>query len=213
MKNARSDLIKKRDYKEVIVGDNLSLYIANSPVSARYLAGRIGNSEKTLLELCCGVGVTLEAMSRVFSNVIGVDYDQEVLEQCEKNLKDIGTRGKIKLVHGNVTDIKLIKTLSADVVIYDIPYWYPEKYPSYTSTRKEDVSNPDLNELISAIREHITKDIVIFAPREQLYDYFHKLLGDCESQRVFVDGKHDRNYIFLGGLIESKGETEIKLKI
>ncbi|MDO8590248.1 MAG: class I SAM-dependent methyltransferase [bacterium] len=208
--NVRSLLIQKRGYREDIAGDALSLYLSNNPTAAKWLGERIGNTNKILLELCCAVGVTLERLAPVFKGAIGVDIDKKVLEACRENLEKAGLLEKVKLVLGDVTDTDLLKSIAADIVIYDIPYWYPEKYPNY-SAEKRSLVNPDLAKLISDIKEFITNDIVIFAPKEMDYEYFKGVLGECECDEIFVNGKHGRNCIFLGSLIKKKGLHRVDL--
>jgi predicted RNA methylase len=207
---ARTALITKRGYRKNISGDTLTLYLSNNPIAAQWLARRIGDPGKVVLELCCAVGVTLEQMAPRFKAAIGVDIDPEILEACRKNIEDAGLSGKVELVLGDIEDTSLLQGLKADTVIYDIPYWYPEKYPKYTEDTKT-LKNSDLAEIVQRIREHISNDIVIFAPRELSYYYFKALLGDCEHIQVFISGKHDRNYVLFGSLVEHVGTSNIEL--
>lgn len=71
--------------------------------------------------------------------------------------------------------------------------------------------NPDLQELITNIRELITDKIVIYAPIHITYEEITRSLGPCEFMEVHTNGKHDRNFIFLGGLIKQIGETRVKV--
>jgi tRNA G37 N-methylase Trm5 len=195
-KETKEAIIKRRKYRKNIKGDVRSLYISSYPVSAKYLAKRIGNKEWTLVELCCGIGVTLEYAGKAFKRIIGVDINKKALSFCEANLKNAGL--KAELIQGDVNDTKLLKLISADVVIYDIPNWYGE-------------DNPDLKKIINKIRRYISGNIVIFAPPTYAYAHVKKQVGMCEFQKVFIDGKYDRNHVFLGDLIEKEGITKISL--
>ena len=53
--DTREKIILKRGYRKNIFGTRDDLYISNYPVAAKYLAQRIGNQRKVLVELCCGV--------------------------------------------------------------------------------------------------------------------------------------------------------------
>lgn len=208
MHSVRTQLIKKRGYPRNIAGDSLSLYLSNSPAAAKWLAKRIGNPRETLLELCCSVGITLSYMSKAFKKAIGVDINKQALYACKKNIANEGLKN-CTVIRGDVRDLKVLKRLSGDIVLYDIPYWYPEKYPLYTS-RKRAAENPDLSNLISNTRKHISSNIVIFASPETNHTYFKNLLGKCECVKIYIDGKHDRNYIFLGKLAKRDGTGSIK---
>lgn len=208
--DTRTELIKKRGYRQDIAGDALTLYLSNNPKAAQWLAERIGDEDKVLLELCCAVGVTLEYVAPKFKQAIGVDIDEAILDFCQQNLEKAHLSEKVSLILGDVRDSTLLKSLQADTIIYDIPYWYPEKYKTYSS-QEEEWGNPDLGELITNIRRYISKDIVIFAPREMGYNFFNNALGDCECSQVFINGQHDRNYIFLGDLVATPGTNLAKL--
>ena len=100
---------------------------------------------------------------------------------------------------------KLKSNSSIDVVYYDIPYWY-----SY-SEHKPHFRNPDLGSVINAVRRSITHDIVVFGPPQLDFHQISDLCGDCEFERVFINGVHDRNNVYFGELISKPGLTEIRI--
>lgn len=206
--HTKQDIIDRRGYRQNIKGDRFSLYISNYPSNATYLASRLGNPNLVLAELCCSIGITLEYLAPVFRQVIGVDIDQNILETCESNLKEAGQLHKTQLIQGDVFDDELLKQITADIVIYDIPYWYPHKQEN-----KGDLiaKNPPLKELIRKIERYICSDIVIFSPPEWEYDYFKSELGVIEFEQVFINETHNRNQIYLGDLIQERGKTKITL--
>ena len=206
--DTREVIIAKRGYRKDIKGDQYSLYLSNYPISTRYLAGRLENKGKILVELCSGVGVTIEALSNKFEKLICVELDPEILEYCRQNMKSAGLMGKVDLIQGDITDEDLLKNIKADVVIYDIPYWVSKELPGRTNVLDK---NPDLNELIDNVRKYITDNIVVFAPRYLEYSNIKNSAVECEFQKIYINGKHDRNYIFFGNLIENQGITEQKL--
>ena len=107
--DTRESIIKRRGYRKNIVGDKFSLYISNYPVVVKYLKQRIGNSNKILAELCCGVGVTLEHIADAFKQVIGVDIDKKILVQCRDNLKCVGLLQKSTLILGDINNDEILK--------------------------------------------------------------------------------------------------------
>ena len=205
---SRELIIKKRGYRKDIKGDKFSLYIANYPVTVEYLRKRIGSPGKILVELCCGVGVTLEYIGSVFKKIIGIDKDKIILGQCRNILESVGLLDKTLLILGDINDDQLLKKIKADVVIYDIPFWSPHK-----SEKQGDLTekNPPLKIIVDKIRKYITKDIIIFCPPTYRYYMVKDELGSCEFQKVYINGKHDRNHIYLGGLMEKEGKTETRL--
>lgn len=204
----KEDIITYRGYRKNILGDKFSLYISNYPINVQYLKTRIGNSEFILAELCCSVGVTLEYLAPAFKKVIGVDFDKDVLDVCKENLKQSAANTTSELILGDVFEDAILRKIKADIVIYDIPFWYPHKQENKGNLVDK---NPPLKKMIEKIRTYITSDIIIFSPPEWDYDYFSEELGLMEFQQVFIDGVHNRNQIYLGELIKTKGETKIEL--
>ncbi|MDP1993964.1 MAG: class I SAM-dependent methyltransferase [Ignavibacteria bacterium] len=206
--DTRESIIERRGYRKNIVGDKFSLYISNYPVAVKYLKQRIGNSKKNLAELCCGVGVTLEYIGDAFKQVIGVDIDKKILDQCQDNLKSVGLAQRITLILGDINDDEIVKKIKADIAIYDIPFWSPHEYENQGDLTKK---NPTLKSTIERIRKFITKDIIIFCSPKFDYEMITKEVGSCEFQKVFINGKYDRNHVYLGKLKQKDGITELKL--
>lgn len=204
--DTREQIIAKRGYRSDIHGAQYILYLSNYPIAATYLATRLKGD--VLLELCCGLGVTLEALAPNFNKLIGIDIDQQVIDDCEQNLQQAGVIEKANLINGNISDKNLLKSLKADVVIYDIPYWFPKKLSDGTEALDK---NPNLIEIVGNIREFITQNIVLFAPPYMEYDYFLSQIGECEYEQIYINGKYDRNYIYFGNVVRTLGKTQINL--
>ncbi len=203
--DSRESIIQKRGYLSTIAGDQYSLYLSNYPVAAKYLVQKIKNKGTSVAELCCGIGITLTFLSQTFEKVTGVELDSQVPADCKHNLA--GT-DNVTLIQGDVTNETILKGIHADIVIYDVPYWVSKNLPDGSNVLDH---NPDLAILTRKIRESITKNIIIFAPPFITYEEASKLLGLCELQKVFINDRYDRNYIYLGNLIETEGVTEIRL--
>jgi tRNA G10 N-methylase Trm11 len=201
----RTDIIQTRGYNPAIAGDELSLKIASFPSTARYLADRLKVDGGTVCELCCGVGVSLIELSKTFKKVIGVDSDAGVIEDCRINLENAGVTN-YEVLCGNVGDSNLLSQIKANVVLYDIPYW-----STHSGKVDPERQNPDLQKLIDNVRKLITEKIVIYAPTHMTYEEATSVLGPCEFMQVYTNGKHDRNFIFLGGLSEQAGKTRIEV--
>jgi tRNA G10 N-methylase Trm11 len=191
----REDIIKTRGYDSQIVGDELSLKIASYPATAQYLVKRLEGIGTTVCELCCSIGVSLVELSKSFEKVIGVDNDPQIIEDCRKNLK-LADVTNFELLCGDVSSPELLSKIKADVVLYDIPYW--STHDGQVDPARQ---NPDLPKLVANIRELITDNIVIYAPTHMTYGEAAKL-GPCEFVEVYTNGKHDRNFIFLGSIAE-----------
>lgn len=156
-----------------------------------------------MCELCCGIGISLIELSKSFSKVIGVDNDAAILNDCETNLKQYGVKN-CQLLCGDVSDKKLLAQITADVMLYDIPYW-----SDHNGVVNPAEQNPDLRQLIANIREATTPNIVIYAPTHMTYQKALAELGACDYVEVYANGKYDRNFIFLGGLMEQEGKSQI----
>jgi methylase of polypeptide subunit release factors len=202
----RETIIKTRGYDQHIAGSELSLKIASYPVTAEYLAARLAGRGNSVCELCCGIGITLIALSKVFDRVIGIDNDLQIIKECETNLHS-ATVTNYSLLCEDISKPQIIENIKADIVLYDIPYW-----SDHGGKVNPERQNPDLEVLIGELRAHVTEDIVIYTPPSFSYDQAATLLGDCDFVQVMVNGEHDRNFIFLGELRERSGVTSVELK-
>ncbi len=151
------------------------------------------------------MGVSLVELAASFDKVIGVDNSQLVIDDCRTNFEYAKVLN-FELLTGDVSSKFLLKSIKADVILYDIPYW-----SNHSGKVNPAEQNPDLGELITNIREFITEDIVVYAPTYITYETIRDELGECEYLEVWLNGKHDRNFIFLGSLIQSIGKTKIEL--
>lgn len=201
----RDDIIKSRRYDPKIAGDELSLKISSYSTTARYLADRLKDKDSTVCELCCGIGISLIEFSSSFAKVIGVDADRSVIDHCRTNLTQAEVLN-FELLTGDVNSKSLLKIINADIVLYDIPYW-----SSHDGKVNPSEQNPNLKELINNIQKSITKDIVIYTPSHMTYEDVSEEVGVCEFLEVWLNGKHDRNFIFLGSLVHTIGKTRVDI--
>ena len=201
----REDIIKNRGYNKQTVGDELSLKIASYPSTAKYLADRLKDRGNTICELCCGIGMSLLELAKSFDKVIGIDSDAAILADCKVNLEQADIKN-YELLCGDVSDKNLLAKISADIVLYDIPYW-----SDHSGKVDPGKQNPNLRQLISDIRTAITSNIVIYTPTHMTYESAQAELGRLEYVEVYVNGKHDRNFIFLGELIENEGKSQVEV--
>ena len=197
----RAKVIEKRGYSKSIKGDELSLKISSYPVTAAYLAERLAKNGDTICELCCGVGISLMEFSHHFDSVIGVDNDLQVIESARYNLQDAGVKNG-ELIEGDIEDPNILSTIRADIVAYDIPYWSEHG-------GMVEYKNPDLKKIVDAIRATVSHQIVIYAPPHVSYGSIAELFDDFEYQQVWVNDKHDRNFVYLGSLIDRQGITKV----
>lgn len=200
----RQEIINKHGYPGWIKGDKLSLYISNYAATAHYLADRIGRKNKTICELCCGVGLTLSELAKRFEKTIGIDNDKKVIGYCKQNITSFKVSDKTEIISGDISDPELLKKIKSDIVIYDIPYWNI----GLTENTGLEKKNPKLKEIVNNIKKLITKDIIICAPPHYTYKNAKKDFGKCECESIFIGSKHDRNYIYLGNLIKKQGTTK-----
>ena len=201
----REEIIQARGYSDQTEGDVLSLKIASYPTSAQYLARRLASQGDTICELCCGIGVSLIELVKTFDKVIGVDNDHAVIDACKVNLDHAGVIN-YDLVTADISARTVLSNIQADIVLYDIPYW-----SSHDGKVDPDTQNPNLQQVVRDIQELITDKIVIYTPPHMPYEEVGMAVGECEYMQVWIDGKHDRNFAFLGSLTQNIGTTKITL--
>jgi len=199
----RSAIIQTRGYNPDIAGDELSLKISSYPNTARYLAERLAGEGATVCELCCGIGVSLLELAQKFDAIIGVDSDPSVIDHCRTNLTQAGCTS-YRLLCGDVNDPDFLAQIKADIVLYDIHYW-----SDHGGVVGPERRNPDLAQLTRSIRKLITPNIVIYTPTELGYESVEQLVGPCEYLKIHANGKHDRNFVFLGDLMKHPGQATI----
>ena len=204
---SRQAIIARRMYRKNIKGDAFNLSISSNLVVLGHLKKRLEGKGKVLAELCCGIGITLESLGNSFERLIGVDNDKKVLSYCARNLKDANLFQKTTLIQGDINDEKVFGKIKADIVIYDVPFWRPHMCLGKGNLIKR---NPPLKRVVAKIRK-ISKNIVIFAPPDYDYKTIKNQVGKCEFQRIIINGTHDRNYVYLGDLVQKEGITEVNL--
>ena len=197
----RDEIIQKRGYASSTKGDVLSLKISSYPVTAKYLAERLAQNGNSICELCCGIGISLIEFSNNFEHVIGVDNHAEVMKSAQDNLQSAGVKN-CELLLGSADDSSVLSKIKADIVAYDIPYW---------SNHDDNLlsKNPQLSEMIQLIKSSITENIVVYLPAEFSFENANGLADTFEYQEVWIDGKHDRNFIYFGNLIHTHGYTKV----
>jgi predicted RNA methylase len=205
----KSEIIKKRGYSKSISGDDFSLYISSYPESVLHVVKRIVNKGSVIAELCCGIGVTSRILCDYFDKVTSVDNDPAVMNHCRQNLSEQIRQGKSQLIIEDAFNEKVLSTISADIVIYDVPYWSDHDAGVEGAFTKK---NPPLKSVVEKIRKNITNNIVIFSSPNVSYEDIVKQCGKCEYEKVYINDKHDRNHIYLGELMIKEGQSEVYLK-
>ncbi len=196
-------------FQSSLSGTDFDLYISNYPSTAQYLAHRLKDPNKTIMELCCGIGVSLLEFAPFFKKVIGVDNDSDVLKFCEENISQSKYKRKIQIKRFDVTQNPIFIEEKIDIMIYDIPYWFDHRNRFHTLHTPQD--NPNLEKIISNLKNQSLHDIVIYTPPYFSEEDAHNLHLECEYEKVYLNGKHDRNHIYLGNLIQKIGTTRINL--
>lgn len=197
----RAEIIRRRGYPPDIAGDELALSMSSYPQTAAYLAVRLKGHGEIVCELCCGIGVSMIELAKVFKHVVGVDNNSSILADCRSNLRAAGI-SNYTLIEADVSQPYVLDELQADIVLYAIPYW-----DTYDDTKRLLSKNPDMVRLINSIRRHTSNNIVIYAPPDMTYTMAFGLLGPCEFNMIYIDGKLDRNIIFLGDLMRQSARS------
>lgn len=200
----REDIITARGYPAATQADELSLKISSYPVSARYLADRLSTKGKSIAELCCGIGISLIEFSDHFEDVIGVDIDEVVVKCARMNIAQAG-KTNCQVRTADIRGVDVLKRIQTDIVAYDVPYWSEH---GAALTQK----NPSLRSVIELVREYITRNLVIYTPPHFPFEDMVGIAHEFEYQEVWINGVHDRNFIYLGALAEYHGRTKIMLK-
>jgi len=92
----------------------LSSFHADRSGAIRRCLDDLGGPRKTVLDLGCGVGNYLHALSKRFGRVVGVDQSEELLEVARR---DHGHRSNVELRCVDAADGRAIRGARANVVV------------------------------------------------------------------------------------------------
>lgn len=130
---------------------------------ANKIAKRFSGCRK-VLDSCAGAGFMSIVLAKYVQEVIAVDIDLSHLEMAKQNAKIAGVENKIKFIHGDILDKKVIDQIeSIDGAFLD-PDWSvgPDKR-IHVTTLKSMVPHGDV--LLEAIFNK-TKNIALRLPKE-----------------------------------------------
>jgi len=196
----REEIIAQRGYPPNILGTTADLETSSYHSSAAYLAKRLANPNRTLTELCCGIGIFLLEAAPQFAHVTGIDSDPSALDSCAKNLAALGLADRATLLLRNIQTPRALDELTLDIAVYDIPFW---------NTRDEH-KNPPFGYFLKRLLQK-TPDVAVTLPPKYTAHFLHTCFSPCEVERVLINGKHDRNHAYFGTLRRGT-DTEISLE-
>ncbi|MBU3145949.1 tRNA1(Val) (adenine(37)-N6)-methyltransferase [Clostridium sp. CF012] len=78
-----------------------------------------------VVDLCSGTGIIpfILAGKTTASNVVGVEIQEELVDMANRSVRFNNLEHKIKFIHGDLKDVKLIKSISkVDIVTVNPPY-------------------------------------------------------------------------------------------
>jgi hypothetical protein len=205
---ARHDIIARRGYRADLRGSAFSLYLSSYPRVVDHLGDRLGERCASIVELCCGVGVTLEVLGRRLEHLVGIDNDEDVLADCRANLLACGSLHKTVLIRGDVSAPATLAGIRADVAVYDIPYWYPFQDRERGDYRDR---NPVLASVLDALRSQVTDCIAVMAHRDSPLDEFWRT-GAREVEQVYLGGRLNRLHVYYGPMARERGITVARLR-
>lgn len=81
--------------------------------------------EMTVIDLCTGTGIVPFIISgkTEASKIIGIEIQEDMVDMASRSADYNKLNDKIKFIHGDITDIKLIKAITkADVITVNPPY-------------------------------------------------------------------------------------------
>lgn len=180
-------------FSKKIYGDPDGIYMSCPEEISKHLAKKLSNY-KTVVELCCAIGMTVIQLAQEIDYVYGIDMDKNRINAAIQNAQLYGVENKTKFIIGNVLDETILKSIKADVAVLD-PDW------SSSSNKKNHVSSlemtqPNMKELFYKVKANITDNIVIRIPKTFSFDTL-KALGKCEIENIIWDNKIKFKYAFF----------------
>ena len=185
-------------FSKKIYGTIIEKKLAKPECVGRYLATRIGN--RSVVELCSCLGIQLIKIAQGSSkDNMGIDINKKLVAKANKNAKIYGVKN-IKFFERDALDENFLKSCQVEVVIMD-PHWSMTRTLQRDFARKLSETVPASDVLINLVRKYITNNIILELPptisEEEL-----KNQGECEIQRLYVNGEFKSLIVYYGDLVK-----------
>ncbi|MBD3363257.1 hypothetical protein GF362_06060 [Candidatus Dojkabacteria bacterium] len=141
---------------------------------------------RSAVELCSCVGSTCIQLGRHLDKVVGIEIDEDRVVMARKNAILYGV-DNVQFIRGDVLDIKLLKSINADIAFLD-PGWSTRLMDRSSHVSDIDSTNPSLRKMFDLTKRHITENIIARIPATFNFGTL-KELGKCRLENIIINNE------------------------
>ncbi len=193
-------------YSKDIYGDEDAYYMGCPEIVSKHLAQRLSDFDSAI-ELCCGAGMICVQLAKEIDEVIGVDIRERRVKNAEKNAKLYDVSENTNFLVGDATDEKLLKKLSAEVVVLE-PDWSSPGSKKNDHASKLKSTQPCSDKLFKLTKRHITENIVFRAPKTFSTKTLGRL-GPCKIENIYWNNELKFKIVYYFPDLEETTEEDI----
>ncbi|MFA5828366.1 MAG: methyltransferase domain-containing protein [Candidatus Shapirobacteria bacterium] len=198
-------------------GDKEGQIVTNYQEISEYIARRIFSKtgDKSILEICCGIGSLTVFLAKVFSRVIAVDINPIRIVAANKNLQLNNLINRVDLITGDIENEKVINKIcnkyKIGAVCTDVT-WSETGIYGQDHTDDLDKTTPATDKLFKLLTDRDWKNICMRLPKT--IDYKQLMgLGSVEIEEISINGELKFIYAYFGMLVKDIGITKKNFRI
>lgn len=179
---------KGQRFSKKVYTNEQSSFISNPEYVAEHIVNTILSfgDFKSAVELCSCVGSTCIQLAKQINKVTGIDIDHDRVGMARENAK-LYEVNNVEFIQGDVLDIKLLKSIDADIALLD-PGWSTRLMDRSSHVSDIDSTQPSLRKMFNLTSQYITKNIIARIPATFTYDTL-KDLGDCKLENIIINDR------------------------
>lgn len=193
-------------FSKNIFADQDAYYMSCPEIVGAHLADQL-SEYKSVVELCCAVGVTAIQLAQRIEKVIAVDLNENRIKNAKKNTELYGVGDKIKFIAGNVLHQKMLSSIEADVAVLD-PDWSAEGNEKSLHVNSIDDTQPSMREMFNLTKKYVTSNIVIRVPKNFTFETLADF-GSCKLENIYWNNKLRFKFAYFGKNIKNNSEIDL----
>lgn len=197
----------KKKFSRDIQADPDAFYMSIPEVAAKHIAKQL-KGYKSVVELCCAVGMMCVQLAQYIPKVTGVDIDKKRIKAARHNAELYGVQKHTTFVVGDVLNKKLLQSIKANVAILD-PDWSAEGSVKSTHTTFDNMQ-PSFTEMIKLTRQYVTTNLVSRLPKETASSSLEQF-GQHILESIHIDDKLKFKVAYFLSDIKQSKETAVYL--
>jgi len=163
---------------------------------------------RRVLETCTGAGFMTMALARVAAGVVTVEIDAGHQEQARRNVARAGLTDRVTFLLGDALDERTWRALPAVDAAFLDPDWAVTG-PGHVHRFLHSAMRPPADVLLERVLL-ATPDVALVLPPGIDTREFEGLPAH-ELQHLYLEGSHEIDCLYFGGLARATGEAELRV--